>query len=75
MWFSGVWFLWVFAFFLSVVLSWCLLVFVGGFGGFRVCRGCFGVFRVIFGARGAAGICTHMIEFLLHSGLPGRAFL
>ena len=45
-----------FRFFVSVVLSWCLLVFVGGFGGFRVVFGCFRHFRVVFGARGAAGI-------------------
>ena len=38
-----------FSFFVSVVLSWCLLVFVGGFGGFRVVFGCFRVFRVVFG--------------------------
>ena len=38
-----------FRFFVSVVLSWCLLVFVGDVGGFRVVFGCFQVFRVVFG--------------------------
>ena len=65
-----------FRFFVSVVLSWCLLVFVGDVGGFRVVFGWFsGVPGGFWGRAAPREFSRNMIEFLLNSGLPGRAFL
>ena len=74
MWFSGVWFC-GFRFFVSVVLSWCLLVFVGGSGGLRVSFVFSGVPGGFWGCAAPRELCINMDEFLLNSGLPGRAFL